>query len=69
MGSRDISICISSPESVYGHVAKSSAIAAPSRAHAGGCAIGVHPAPMFTDGSNLKPFCRTPQFRGATRTV
>lgn len=69
MGSRDISICISSPGSVYGRFAQSSAIAAPSRAHPGGCAIGAHPVPMFTDGSNLKPFCRTPQFRGATRTV
>jgi len=50
MGFRDISICISSLESEYGLVAQASAIAESWRAHLSCCAIGVHPAPMFTDG-------------------
>lgn len=50
MSFRDISICISSLESDFGLIAQAAALAGEWDAHLSCCAIGVHPAPTYTDG-------------------
>ncbi len=50
MGFRDVSVCISSLESDYGLIDQSVGIADAWEAHLSCCAIGVHPAPLYSDG-------------------
>ena len=50
---RDLSICISSIESDYGLIDQASSLAEGWEAHLSCCAIGVQPAPIFSDGIML----------------
>ncbi|HRK68460.1 MAG TPA: hypothetical protein PKY73_12975, partial [Hyphomonas sp.] len=50
MSYRDISICISSLESEFGLIEQAHSIADAWGARLNCCAVGVHPAPTYTDG-------------------
>lgn len=50
VGFRDVSVCISSLESDYGLIDQAIGIAESWEAHLSCCAIGVHPAPLYSDG-------------------
>lgn len=53
MGFRDLAICISSLESDYGLIDQATTLAEAWEAHLSCCAIGVQPAPIFSDGMML----------------
>jgi len=53
MGFRDLSICISSLESDFGLMDQAASLAETWEAHLSCCAIGVQPAPIFSDGMML----------------
>jgi nucleotide-binding universal stress UspA family protein len=50
MGFRDLSICISSFESDFGLIDQATSLAVTWEAHLNCCAIGLQPAPIFSDG-------------------